>query len=46
MEHVILSRITSYRVLHHDYMRKLVHPLSTIYDPMCTIPSNPHLTVN
>ena len=46
MEHAILPRMSSYRVLHHDYMRTLVHSLSTIYDPMCTIPCNPHLTVD
>ena len=35
MRHAILPRMSSYRVLHHDYMRTLVHYLSTIYYPMC-----------
>ena len=45
-ERAILPRMSSYRVLHHDYMCTLVHPLSTIYDPMCTILCYPHLTVD
>ena len=45
MEHAILPRMSSYRVLHHDYMRTHFYPRSTIYDHMCTIPCNPHLTV-
>ena len=45
MEHAILPRMTIYRVLHHDYMRTHVHPLSTIYDPVCKIPGNLHITV-
>ena len=46
MEHAILPRRSSYRALHHDYMGTLVHPLSTIYDSMCTILCNPHITVD
>ena len=46
MERTILPRVSSYRVLHHDYMRTIVYPLSKIYDPMRTIPCNPHLTVD
>ena len=45
MERVILPGMCSYKVLHLDYMRTLVHPLITIYDPMSTIPRNPHLTL-
>ena len=45
-ERAILPGMRSYRVLHHDYMRTLVLPLSTIYDPMCTIQCNPHITVD
>ena len=45
-EHAILLRMSSYRVLHHDYTRTLVLPLSTNYDPMCTILCNPHITVD
>ena len=45
-ERTILPRISSYRVLHRDYMRTLVLPLSTIYDPMCTILCNPRITVD
>ena len=45
-EHVILPRMSRYRVLQYDYMRTLVLPLSTIYDPMCTILCNPHITVD
>ena len=45
-ERAILPRMSSYRVLQHDYMRTLVLPLSTIYDPMCTILCNPHITVD
>ena len=45
MEHAILPRMSSYKVLHHDYTRTHVHPLSTIYAPMCTISCNPHITV-
>ena len=46
MEHAILPTMSSFIVLHHDYMRTLVHPLSTIYDPMRPISCNPHLTVD
>ena len=46
MERTILPRVSSYRVLHHDYMRTFVYPLSKIYDPMRTIQCNPHLTVD
>ena len=45
-ERAILPRMSSYRVLHHDYMCTLGLPLSTIYDPMCTILCNPHITVD
>ena len=38
-EHAILPKMSSYTVLHRDYMRTLVLPLSTIYDPMYTIPT-------
>ena len=38
-ERAILPRMSSYRVMHHDYMLTFVHPVSTIYDYMCTIPS-------
>ena len=41
MEHAILPRMSSYRGLHHDYMRTHLHSLSTIIDVMCTIPCNP-----
>ena len=43
-ERAILPRMSSYRVLHHDYMRTVVYPLSI--DPMCTILCYPHLTVD
>ena len=46
MQRAILPRMSGYTVLHHDYMRTLVHPLRTIYDLMCTISCNPHLTVD
>ena len=45
-ERAILPRMSSYRVLRHDYMRTLVPPLNTICDLMCTIPCNPHVTVD
>ena len=41
MEHAILPRMSTYRVLHHDCIRTHLHPLSTICDPICTIPCNP-----
>ena len=40
-ERAILPRMSSYRVL-----RTLVLPLSTIYDPMCTILCNPNITLD
>ena len=46
MEYAILPRMSSYRVTHHEHMRTLVDSLSAIYDPMCTIPCNPHSTVD
>ena len=46
MEHTILPRMSSYRVMHAGYMRTHVRTLSTIYDPTCTIPCNPHITVD
>ena len=45
-ERAILPGMNSYRVLQYDYMRTLVLPLSTTYDPMCTILCNPHITVD
>ena len=45
MRHAILPRMSGYRVMHTDYMRTHVHILNTIYDHMCTIPRNPHLTM-
>ena len=46
MEHTILPRMSSYRMLYHDYVRTHLHPLSTIIDLMCTIPCNPHITMD
>ena len=43
MRHAILPRMSSYRVMHNDYMRTHVHTLNTIYDHMC--PCNPQLTM-
>ena len=45
-ERAILPRMSSYTVLQYAYMRTLVLPLSTIYDPMCTILCNPRITVD
>ena len=45
-ESEILPRMSSYRVLQYDYMRTLVLPLSTIYDPVFTILCNPHIAVD
>ena len=45
MRHAILPRMSSYRVMHTDYIRTHVHTLNTIYVNMCTIPCNPHLTI-
>ena len=44
MRHAILPRMSSYRVMHTDYIRTRVHTLNTIYVHMCTIPCNPHIT--
>ena len=45
MRHAILPRMSSYRVMHTDYMRTHVRTLNVIYDHMCMIPCNPHLTM-
>ena len=45
MRHAILPRMSSYRVMHTDYIRTHVYTLNTIYVHMCTIPCNPHITV-
>ena len=44
MRHAILPRMSSYRVMHTDYIHTHVHTLNTIYVHMCTIPCNPHTT--
>ena len=46
MRHAIFPRMSSYRVMHTDYIRTHVHTLNTIYVHMCTIPCNPHLTIS
>ena len=45
MELAILPRMSSYRVMHTDYIRTHVHTLNTIYVHMSTIPCNPQLTM-
>ena len=45
MRHAILPRMSSYRVMHTDYIHTHVHTLNTNYVHMCTIPCNPHLTI-
>ena len=45
MRHAILPRMSSYRVMHTDYIHTHVHTLNTIYVHMCTIPCNPRITV-
>ena len=39
------DRMSSYRVMHTDYICTHVHTVNTIYVHRCTIPCNPHLTV-
>ena len=46
MRYAILPRMSSYRVMHTENIRTHVHTLNTIYVHMCTIPCNPHLTIN
>ena len=45
MRHAILPRMSSYRVMHTDYIHAHVHTLNTIYVHMCTISCSPHITV-
>ena len=42
MEHTILPRMSSYRVMHTDYIRTHVHTLNTIYVHMCDPVRSPH----
>ena len=44
MRHAILPRMSSYRVMHTEYIHTHVHTLNTIHVHVCTIPCNPHIT--